>query len=261
MPPALTAAPPRRALLMRAGVSLSVAIVMATACAWLLGELLGLGALYVPKVVFVLLLGSLAFAPLLARAHPFDRPGPANQVTLGRGVLAALLAGLLGEPTGTAAALVMIGLGLVALILDGVDGRLARESGMGSDFGARFDMETDAFVILVFSLLAWQLGKAGAWVILSGLLRYLFVAAGWLLAWMRAPLPPSRRRQAVCVIQVATMLAVVAPFIPSPWSDLLAGGTLAVLAWSFAVDVAWLAQRRDGRGLESTAAPAAKSLP
>ena len=63
---------------------------------------------------------------------------------------------------------------------------------MASAFGARFDMETDALLIQVLAILAWQYGKAGPWVLVSGLLRYLFVAAGWVWPWMREPLFPSR---------------------------------------------------------------------
>ena len=93
-------------------------------------------------------------------------------------------------------------LACAATALDGVDGWLARRSGMSSAFGARFDMEVDALLILALSVLAWHHGKAGAWVLLSGLLRYVFLAAGWTWPRMQRPLPASRRRQAVCVIQV-----------------------------------------------------------
>ena len=50
---------------------------------------------------------------------------------------------------------------------------------VGSAFGARFDMEVDALLILVLSAGVWWFDKAGAWVWLSGLLRYAFIAAGW----------------------------------------------------------------------------------
>ena len=67
---------------------------------------------------------------------------------------------------------------------------------MSSAFGARFDMEVDALLILALSVLAWHHGEAGAWVLLSGLIRYGFLAAGWTWSWMQRALPPSRRRQA-----------------------------------------------------------------
>jgi phosphatidylglycerophosphate synthase len=133
---------------------------------------------------------------------------------------------------------------LVAVALDGVDGWLARRTGMSSGFGARYDMETDALLILVLAVLAWRQEKAGAWIVLAGALRYLFVAAGFLWAWMTAPLPPSQRRKVVCVVQVAGLGVVVSPLLAAPLSVVVAAATLAALTWSFAVDVLWL--RRAG---------------
>ncbi len=204
------------------------------------GRWFSLSPLYFFKVMALFTAGVLLFAPLLLQQHPHRSFGRANQITLVRGMLVALLGGFVGEAISAVAAFTLVGIGLTALILDGMDGKLARRSGMTSAFGARFDMETDAALVLLFSILAWQLDKAGGWVILSGLLRYLFVAAGWLLPWMRAPLPPSQRRQTVCVIQISVMLAVLLPFVTSPWSDALAALTLAVLAASFFADVRWL---------------------
>src|SRR5690606_41330950 len=43
-------------------------------------------------------------------------------------------------------------LATVGLVLDGVDGRVARRTGTSSPRGARFDMEVDAFLILVLSV-------------------------------------------------------------------------------------------------------------
>ena len=52
-----------------------------------------------------------------------------------------------------------------------------------------------SFLVLALSVLAWQYGKAGAWVLLCGLMRYGFVAAGWLWPWLRGPLSPTRPRK------------------------------------------------------------------
>src|SRR5437867_3690361 len=86
-----------------------------------------------------------------------------------------------GATTADAYATAAATAGAIVTLLDGVDGWLARRTHMASTFGERFDMETDALLILVLSVLAWQYDKAGAWLVLAGLLRYLFVAAGWLL--------------------------------------------------------------------------------
>ena len=133
---------------------------------------------------------------------------------------------------------------MVVELLDGVDGWLARRSSLASAFGARFDMEVDALLIMALAVLAWQHGKAGSWVLLSGLLRYAFVAAGWLLPWMARPLPPSRRRQTVCVVQIVGLCAAVSPIFPPGASAPVAAVSLAALAASFLVDVVWLWRAR-----------------
>jgi hypothetical protein len=56
-------------------------------------------------------------------------------------------------------------------------------------------------------------------------------------------LPASRRRQAVCVVQIVVLLVVVGPLLPRGVTAPLALAGLLVLAYSFAVDVAWLARR------------------
>lgn len=176
----------------------------------------------------------------LQRHHPFARFGPANQITTVRAVLVALVAGLVGEPRMPNTAAAAVAASLVVTVLDGVDGRLARRNRIASAFGARFDMEVDALLILALSILAWRYEKAGAWVVLSGLMRYAFVAAGAIAAWLRAPVPPSRRRQTICVIQIVGLTLAMAPAIQPPLSTLLAAAALATLSYSFLVDILWL---------------------
>jgi phosphatidylglycerophosphate synthase len=172
--------------------------------------------------------------------HPFPRFGPANQVTMVRAFLVAIVAGFIGEPSLPSAGWIVVCAAVVATVLDGVDGWLARRTGMASAFGARFDMETDALLIQVLAVLAWQYGKAGPWVLISGLLRYQFVAAGWVLPWMREPLFPSVRRKAICVVQIVGLILTILPPIVPPASEWLAAASLAALAYSFLVDTVWL---------------------
>ena len=132
----------------------------------------------------------------VAHYHPHDRFGPGNGVTLFRAGGACVFAALAVEPGLLVGAAAWGALAAAAglLALDGIDGRAARRQGLASAFGARFDLEVDALLILALAALAAGLGKAGLWVLGLGLMRYLFVAAG--LAWpaLAAPLPPSRRR-------------------------------------------------------------------
>jgi phosphatidylglycerophosphate synthase len=177
--------------------------------------------------------------------HPFARFGPANQVTTVRALLVSLAAGFIGEARLPAIATAAATVGGAATALDGVDGWLARRTGLASAFGARFDMETDALLIQVLSVLAWQHGKAGAWVLASGLMRYVFVACGWIFPWLRRPLFPSTRRKAVCVVQLAGLILALLPWIEPPVSTWIAAVALGALAYSFSVDCFWLWQHRE----------------
>ena len=180
----------------------------------------------------------------VAAHHPHPRFGAANVVTTLRLALVALLAAAIGEPHTTALAWAATGLAVLTSALDGLDGWLARRSSLASAFGARFDMETDALLILVLSALAWRWDRAGAWVLACGLMRYGFVAAAGVWPWLARPLPPSVRRKFVAVVQMVGLAIVVAPVVRPPLSEWLAAATLAILVWSFAIDVLWLARSR-----------------
>jgi phosphatidylglycerophosphate synthase len=162
--------------------------------------------------------------------------GPANQITLLRAILVAGLAILVGQPATPVTAWRVVLIAIVAALLDGVDGWVARRTGTVSAFGTRFDMETDAALILVLAILAWQYGKAGTWVLLSGLLRYVFVAAGWLWPWMRSPLSSTLRGKIICVVQILALIVAMAPAIAPPASSLVAAVGLLALCYSFLVD-------------------------
>lgn len=174
------------------------------------------------------------------------RFGPADRVTLARTSIAALCAGLLFQGNSAIA----LGWWLpaiagISLALDGVDGWLARKTGTASEFGARFDMEIDAFFILVLSALVWQLDKTGPWVLAMGAMRYAFLAAAVFTPRLGAPLFKSRRRQTVCVIQVAALVICLIPIIGPQAATAVAAFALLSLFYSFAVDVVWLLQRAD----------------
>src|SRR5690606_38381381 len=166
--------------------------------------------------------------------------GAANHVTLFRGALIALVAGLIVTEATPAVLWFAIAVAGSALLLDGVDGSLARRCKLSSPFGARFDMEMDAVSTLVLATLVWHFGKAGVWVIASGLLRYAFVAAAHEWPWLRAPLPPSKRRQTICVVQIGALLVCLAPSVPPAQSERIAALALVLLAASFAIDTLWL---------------------
>jgi phosphatidylglycerophosphate synthase len=184
--------------------------------------------------------------------HPFPRFGPANHVTMLRGMLAATTASVMIEPAQSTIAWPLVVTTLTMVTLDGVDGWFARRTRMSSAFGARFDMEIDAFFMLVLSILVWRYAKAGPWVIAIGLMRYAFVAAGWVMPWLARPLRATSRGKAVAIVQFAALGAALAPVVPGLASTVVCAAALAALVWSFTIDVRFLYEERarpDGRAL------------
>jgi phosphatidylglycerophosphate synthase len=231
---------PRQPL--RTGVFAVIAadLALVVACASLMRLVLPVGAAYPVKAGGLFGAVMLVAVGFIRRHHPFEQFGPANQTTTARAGLVAIVAGAIGEPAVPVVALAAAMAALMLAMLDGVDGWLARRSRMSSAFGARFDMEVDALLIMTLSILVWEHAKAGSWVLLSGLLRYLFVAGALIFAWMRRPLSASRRRQTVCVVQVAALIVAMLPWVTMPYSAAVAAIALGALAWSFAIDVVWL---------------------
>jgi phosphatidylglycerophosphate synthase len=135
-------------------------------------------------------------------------------------------------------------LGLAALLLDGLDGWWARRFGQTTTAGARFDMETDAALILVLSLAVWLSGLAGAWVLAIGWMRYAFVLAQSIWPWLGGSLPPSLRRRVICVVQVSVLLLVLPRWFGDGLSHAILGVGLVLLTLSFLIDTLWLWRHR-----------------
>ena len=172
--------------------------------------------------------------------------GPANQVTLVRAVLTGVV-GVLAVRAQvaddlTAVRPVVVVVAAVALALDLVDGWVARRTGTVTRFGARFDMETDAALILVLSVLLVE--PYGWWVLLSGLARYLLLAAQWAWPWLAGPLPPRRWRKAVAATQGVALLVGVSAVLPRPATYAVLATALALLVLSFATEVVERGRRR-----------------
>ncbi|OHV12158.1 CDP-alcohol phosphatidyltransferase family protein [Kushneria phosphatilytica] len=171
--------------------------------------------------------------------------GWANRLTLLRGSLIMVVAGaILFEELVEHHPLLVAGLVLTALVMDGVDGWAARHLGVASAFGARFDMELDAFFILMLCVLLIAQEMAGPWVVLIGALRYLFLLAMRYQPWLARALPASYRRKVLCVWQVSTLMICLLPWIRPPYSEGLLGLSLLLLVGSFGYDIIWLYRHR-----------------
>ncbi|WP_394551823.1 CDP-alcohol phosphatidyltransferase family protein [Agromyces sp. MMS24-JH15] len=175
-----------------------------------------------------------------------SRLGWANAVTATRSALVALIAGLVVAsfvaPIPTP---LLIGVTVPALALDAVDGWVARRTGTATEFGARFDMEVDAFLLLVLS--AYVAQGLGTWVLAIGLMRYAFAAAGWVHPWLRAKLPYRYWRKVVAALQGIALAAAASGLLAPAAAAAVVAIALALLVESFGRDVAWLAQRDRAR--------------
>jgi phosphatidylglycerophosphate synthase len=169
--------------------------------------------------------------------------GPADLVTLTRATLTCGVAALVADsfvhqPAGST----LVTLAVAALVLDAVDGPVARRTRTTSVFGARFDGEADAFLILVLSVYVAR--SVGAWVLVIGVARYAFLVAGWVLPWLREQLPFRYWRKVVTAVQGIVLTVTAADVAPHAATYAALVVALALLTESFGRDVLWLWFRR-----------------
>jgi phosphatidylglycerophosphate synthase len=197
---------------------------------------------------------------LLARGlarYRADRLGPADWVTLARATLAGGVAALTADSFGRPAPVrTLVALTVVALVLDAVDGWVARHTETESTLGGLFDGEVDAFLMVVLSVYVAR--STGAWVLAIGAARYAFLVAGWLLPWMRRTLPPRYWRKVVAATAGVALTFAVPDVLPRFLTNALLAVSLGLLAESFGRDVGWLWRRRHverGRVMVSAGRP------
>ena len=153
--------------------------------------------------------------------------GAANTVTslrIGLCVVAALAVERLSP-------LLLGSLLLLVFALDGLDGFIARRAAQESSFGARFDMEADAFFVLILSLLAWQRDVLGVWVLSAGWLRYAYVLCLAAVPARRHEQPRSRLGRWAFSLLVIGLVGVW--WLPQPYASLLAASGTAAVWLSF----------------------------
>jgi phosphatidylglycerophosphate synthase len=207
------------------------------------GAICGLGPFAPALSASVVLIMFAASEPARRIAKP-QRFGPANRITLARGVLVGVVAAFIGSDVAPEQTLGVAVIAAVALIMDGLDGYVARKTGLASAYGAQLDMEVDSLLMMVLSILAWQWDRAGVWVLFCGLARYGFVLAGRAWPWFNRPLLPAFRRKTACVIGIGCLLGSVVPWPLLGASQAMAATATVSLALSFAIDIVWLIRHR-----------------
>lgn len=182
---------------------------------------------------------------LMMRDFPHGSLGLCNIVTLTRLVIVGVLFTAL--LSGLPATWVTLGLAILALSLDGIDGWLARKQRLASAFGARFDVEVDAAFALLLAVTAAVNGAAAPYVVLLGLPYYLFGVAKIYAPWLDRPLPESFGRKVVCVFQIAALIALQVPFLADGQLNIVIAAVTAALLWSFGRDTIWLWRQASAR--------------
>jgi len=162
--------------------------------------------------------------------------GPADWVTLARATLACGVAALVEDAfVQSSSATALVALAAAAVLLDPVDGWVARRTRTESSFGARLDGEVDAFLILVLSV--YVAHSFGVWVLAIGAARYLFALAGWSTPWQ---MPPRPWRKVVAGAQGVVLVLAAAEVMPRWLTYVALVAALALLAESFGRDLWWL---------------------
>jgi CDP-diacylglycerol--glycerol-3-phosphate 3-phosphatidyltransferase len=123
--------------------------------------------------------------------------------------------------------------------MDGVDGSLARIRKETSTFGTFLDRDLDALGTLIGVLLAVHYARLPDWFILAGMAYYLFSCAEW---WREKrglvlhPLPASRYRRYVAVVQSVFIALALLPVAVLPKSDMTAALVMIPVLAGFLLD-------------------------
>ena len=185
------------------------------------------------------------FLWLQLNEHPYPTFGLANFVTFIRAAIVVVLMTFVGGYEIDIHGWWLFTLSLISLVLDGVDGRVARYLKRVSPLGAKFDAEIDALFVMVLSVLHFQTTQVGIWVLWAGLLRYIWGVAVLIWPFLQNPAPGLMRRKVICVVTVLTMSCALCPVLSAPVvSFLCAVGVIAVSA-SFGLDAVWLTTHRN----------------
>lgn len=160
--------------------------------------------------------------------------GAANWVTTSRLVGLLLLAALLDAHEQLLAAV----LAWSIFCLDWLDGYLARRTGTASKFGAVYDAEVDASFSMLLTWGVFTLERAGAWVLVGGLLRYAYVLALHLTGVSEREAPRTRLGRYVFGLSVGGYTLSLWPF-SGTGAIVLSGAATALLCYSFSRSFLW----------------------
>jgi phosphatidylglycerophosphate synthase len=160
--------------------------------------------------------------------------GAANWVTSLRLVSLLLLAALIDARMPLLAA----ALSWSIFCLDWLDGYLARRSHSETSFGAVYDSEVDACFTMLLTWGVFTLDRAGAWVLIGGLLRYAYVVSLHLSGVGEREAPRTRLGRYVFGLSIGGYTLSLWPF-SGTGAIVLSAAATALLCYSFSRSFLW----------------------
>lgn len=202
---------------------------------------IGMALMVVPTIMFssvsaLLIWTVCSFAYILFSHHSLFKlyspyGGYANYVTLLRLVI-LLMVGFFMDYLDN---YLIIAILVFVLILDGFDGYLARKFKTHSELGGSFDMETDAFFIVLLSVIIYSRGLVSWWILIPGFLRYFYVVLMAILGWDKVAEPRSNHARIIAIIVFISMFSPL--LLPREfYIPITVSGTVLLIisfAWSF----------------------------
>ncbi|MEZ3143594.1 CDP-alcohol phosphatidyltransferase family protein [Halobaculum sp. MBLA0143] len=185
--------------------------------------------------------------------------GVANAVTLARGLAYAGAAGFLFVPRTTAVAALPAVLYGGGVLLDAVDGVVARRVGQTTRLGERLDMAYDTLGFVVAPAVAVAWGRLPAVYLALAAARYLY-RAGLTVERRRGrrirPLPPGRFRRPLAGWQMLFLTVALSPVVPATTLHAVAPVALAPSLLVFARDYLAVTGRLPRHGTDPSGRPA-----
>ena len=119
-----------------------------------------------------------------------------------------------------------------AVLLDFVDGYMAKKYDQTTTFGQFFDMEVDAFFVLLMCFYYYQYQEIGWWILIPGVMRYAFKIFTVLVP--KEGLVEAKKSYAATIAGIFFTILLVCIVFEVPYA-LLSGSIAIVLSFSVSV--------------------------
>ena len=140
---------------------------------------------------------------------------------------------------------IFIFLAFIALILDGVDGLIARRYKESDSFGISFDQEADNLMLLILCLSIYLNKDIGVEIFLIPIYRYIFILSMYRFLWLKRELPESFTRKFVCIFTSILLIISHISYLDEYIIINIVFFALFIITFSFAKDIIWLYRKKD----------------